>query len=67
MEQYRQLARHGHYRSLLGIFPTALRKLQPPSPQITFPVRVYQDLRFVRSFDPRQGQQVMLAADQTPS
>src|SRR5580658_1305500 len=35
MEQYCQLARHGHYRSLLGIFSSSLRKLQPPSPQIT--------------------------------
>jgi hypothetical protein len=42
MEQHCQLSSHGNYRSLLGIFPSSLRKLQPPSPQITFPVRVYQ-------------------------
>src|SRR5208282_1127329 len=35
MEQYRQLSSHCHYRALLGIFSSALRKLQSPSPQIT--------------------------------
>src|ERR1700693_4019452 len=35
MEQYRQLSRHGHYRSLLGIFPSSFPKLSSPSPQIT--------------------------------
>src|SRR4029077_1802579 len=35
MQQNRQLSSHGHHRSLLGIFPFSLRKLQPPSPQIT--------------------------------
>ena len=35
MEQHCQLSCHGHYRSFLGIFPSSLRKLQPPSPQIT--------------------------------
>jgi hypothetical protein len=34
MEQYRQLSSHCHYGSLLGIFSSSLRKLQPPSPQI---------------------------------
>jgi hypothetical protein len=28
MQQYCQLSRHGHYRSLLGIFPSSLRKLR---------------------------------------
>jgi hypothetical protein len=35
MEQYRQLSRHGHYRSLLGVFSSSFRKLSSPSPQIT--------------------------------
>jgi hypothetical protein len=35
MEQYRQLSRHRNHRWFLGIFPSALRQLQPPSPQIT--------------------------------
>jgi hypothetical protein len=35
MEQYRQLSSHGNHRSFLGIFPSALRKLPSPSPQIT--------------------------------
>src|SRR5271155_1430388 len=35
MEQYRQLARHGHYCSFLGIFPSSFPKLSSPSPQIT--------------------------------
>src|SRR5262249_32867694 len=35
MEQYRQLSPHRHHRSFLGIFSSALRQLQPPSPQIT--------------------------------
>src|ERR1700686_4456359 len=35
MQQYRQLSSHGHHRSLLGIFPSSLRKLASPSPQIT--------------------------------
>src|ERR1700680_5041561 len=35
MQQHRQLSSHCHDGSLLGIFSTSLRKLQPPSPQIT--------------------------------
>src|SRR6266481_2154985 len=35
MQQDRQLSCHGHDRSLLGIFPSSLRKLASPSPQIT--------------------------------
>src|SRR5262252_528128 len=35
MEQYRQLSSHRHHCSFLAIFSSALRKLQPPSPQIT--------------------------------
>src|ERR1700730_5054368 len=35
MQQYRQLSSHGNYRSFLGIFSSALRKLQSPSAQIT--------------------------------
>src|SRR5271169_4324749 len=35
MQQYRQLSSHGHDGSLLGIFPSSLRKLASPSPQIT--------------------------------
>src|SRR5271165_2867933 len=31
MEQDRQLSCHGNHRSLLGIFPSSLRKLQSPS------------------------------------
>src|SRR6202166_2155325 len=34
MQQDRQLSSHGHHRSLLGIFPSSLRKLASPSPQI---------------------------------
>jgi len=35
MEQHRQLFELRDHRSLLGIFPPRLRKLPPPSPQIT--------------------------------
>src|ERR1700686_3463246 len=35
MQQYRQLSSHGHDGSLLGIFPSSLRQLASPSPQIT--------------------------------
>src|SRR6202790_3328993 len=35
MQQDRQLSSHGHDGSLLGIFPSSLRQLASPSPQIT--------------------------------
>src|ERR1700733_6436315 len=35
MQQDRQFSSHGHHGSLLGIFPSSLRQLVSPSPQIT--------------------------------
>jgi hypothetical protein len=35
MQQHRQLARDRYHRSFLGVFPSSLRQLEPPAPQIT--------------------------------
>jgi hypothetical protein len=59
MEQYRQLSSHGHYRSLVGIFSSSLRKLPSPSPQITVfskrPQNVMRSLHHHRSQIPVSG------------
>ena len=40
MKQYRQLSRYRNHRSFLGVFPSSLRELQSPAPQIAvFPKR----------------------------
>ena len=46
MQQDRQLSRHGHHRSFLGIFSPSLCQLPSPSPQITvFPKRSQNVMR----------------------
>src|ERR1700676_3256551 len=54
MQQYRQLSSHGHHRSLLGIFPSSLRKLLSPSPQITVLAKRSQNV--VRSLHHHRAQ-----------
>src|SRR6202140_5272674 len=54
MQQDRQLSCHGHHRSLLGIFPSSLRKLASPSPQIAVLAKRSQNV--VRSLHHHRAQ-----------